>query len=116
MEPQDVFYLNCGTYLSRLDLPSRNQHTQLRSKPHKNASKMALSCAKGMAKGAQSTSNMRRSFSFSGFSTSLSQKKPQLPPSRRAIASEQGTAFCAVCDGKKQTTYAYVSWRVPDQP
>jgi hypothetical protein len=28
------------------------------------------------------------------------------------IASEQGTAFCAVCDDKKQTTYAYVSWRV----
>jgi hypothetical protein len=35
---------------------------------------------------------------------------------RQGITSEQVTAFCAVSDDKKETTYAYVSWRVNSHP
>ena len=32
------------------------------------------------------------------------------------ITSEQGTAFCTVSNDRKQTTYAFVSWRVARNP
>ena len=34
------------------------------------------------------------------------------PRRNRTVAYEQGTAGCAVSDDRKQTTYAFVSWRV----